>query len=67
MLTHPPYGLRGRGGLAAMNDAPVLLQRMDDGIAVVRLNRPDKRNALDSAALAAFNDLLATTAKHGRK
>jgi enoyl-CoA hydratase/carnithine racemase len=41
-----------------MADVPVLLQRIDEGIAVVRLNRPDKRNALDSAALQLLNDLL---------
>jgi enoyl-CoA hydratase/carnithine racemase len=41
-----------------MADAPVLLQRIDDGIAVVRLNRPDKRNALDSATLQLLNDIL---------
>ena len=37
--------------------SPVLHER-DDGIAIVRLNRPDKRNALDSATLAVLNDLL---------
>jgi enoyl-CoA hydratase/carnithine racemase len=41
-----------------MSDDPVLLERLDDQIAVVRLNRPTKRNALDSASLAALNDLL---------
>jgi enoyl-CoA hydratase/carnithine racemase len=41
-----------------MTDAPVLLDRRDDGIAVLRLNRPDKRNALDSHSLAAFNEHL---------
>jgi enoyl-CoA hydratase/carnithine racemase len=41
-----------------MSDAPVLLQRLDDGIAVVRLNRPDKRNALDSPTLTLLDDLL---------
>jgi enoyl-CoA hydratase/carnithine racemase len=41
-----------------MSDVPVLLQRIDDGIAVVRLNRPDKRNALDSATLQLLNDIL---------
>jgi enoyl-CoA hydratase/carnithine racemase len=41
-----------------MTDAPVLLDRLDDAIAVVRLNRPAKRNALDSVTLAAFNELL---------
>jgi enoyl-CoA hydratase/carnithine racemase len=39
-------------------DAPVLLQRLDDGIAVIRLNRPDKRNALDSASLTVLNGRL---------
>jgi enoyl-CoA hydratase/carnithine racemase len=41
-----------------MTDDPVLLDRPEDGIAVVRLNRPDKRNALDTAALARLNDVL---------
>jgi enoyl-CoA hydratase/carnithine racemase len=37
---------------------PVLLERLDDAIAVVRLNRPDRRNALDTASLAALNSTL---------
>ncbi len=41
-----------------MSDDPVLLDRLEDGIAIVRLNRPDKRNALDSASLARLNDVL---------
>jgi enoyl-CoA hydratase/carnithine racemase len=41
-----------------MTDAPVLLQRSVDGVAVVRLNRPDKRNALDSRTLAMLNGVL---------
>ncbi|MDT4922204.1 MAG: hypothetical protein QOI15_3106 [Pseudonocardiales bacterium] len=41
-----------------MTDTPVLLDRLDDAIAVVRLNRPGKRNALDSPTLAALNDVL---------
>jgi enoyl-CoA hydratase/carnithine racemase len=41
-----------------MADVPVLLQRTDDGIAVVRLNRPEKRNALDSGTLQLLNDIL---------
>ena len=41
-----------------MADAPVLLQRLEDGIAILRLNRPEKRNALDSASLALLNALL---------
>ena len=41
-----------------MTDAPVLLQRSEDGVAVVRLNRPDKRNALDSPTLAMLNGVL---------
>ena len=41
-----------------MTDAPVLLERRDDDIAILRLNRPDKRNALDSHSLEAFNAYL---------
>jgi enoyl-CoA hydratase/carnithine racemase len=41
-----------------MTDAPVLHERRVDGVSVVRLNRPDKRNALDSATLALLNDAL---------
>lgn len=41
-----------------MSDAPVQYGRRDDDIAVVRLDRPDKRNALDSVTLAALNDVL---------
>jgi enoyl-CoA hydratase/carnithine racemase len=41
-----------------MADAPVLLARVPDGIAVLRLNRPDKRNALDSGSLELVNTLL---------
>lgn len=41
-----------------MTDVPVLLQRVEGGIAIIRLNRPDKRNALDSATLQLLNDLL---------
>jgi enoyl-CoA hydratase/carnithine racemase len=38
-----------------MTNAPVLLERREDGIAVLRLNRPDKRNALDSQSLELLN------------
>jgi enoyl-CoA hydratase/carnithine racemase len=41
-----------------VTDAPVLLERLEDSIAVVRLNRPAKRNALDSASLDALNAML---------
>jgi len=44
---------------------PVLLERPADGVAVVRLNRPDKRNALDSAALALLNRTLDGLAADG--
>lgn len=36
----------------------MLRDRIEDGIEVVRLNRPAKRNALDSATLAVLNDVL---------
>jgi enoyl-CoA hydratase/carnithine racemase len=41
-----------------MTQAPVLQERLDEAITVVRLNRPDKRNALDTHTLAVFNELL---------
>jgi enoyl-CoA hydratase/carnithine racemase len=41
-----------------MTDAPVLDEHLGDGVAVLRLNRPEKRNALDSRTLALLNDRL---------
>ena len=41
-----------------MTETPVLRERVADGVAIVRLNRPAKRNALDTAALALLNDTL---------
>jgi enoyl-CoA hydratase/carnithine racemase len=41
--------------------APVLLERAES-VAVVRLNRPEKRNALDTAALDLLNGMLAQLA-----
>ena len=45
-----------------MTELPVLRERLDvtdgGGIEIVRLNRPGKRNALDSATLALLNDTL---------
>ena len=41
-----------------MTDAPVLSERADSAIAIVRLNRPDKRNALDSKTLTLLNGVL---------
>ena len=36
----------------------MLTERAADGVAIVRLNRPAKRNALDTASLARLNDTL---------
>lgn len=41
-----------------MDEDPVLHERLEDGIEIVRLNRPSKLNALDSATLARFVELL---------
>jgi enoyl-CoA hydratase/carnithine racemase len=41
-----------------MTDAPLLDEHLGDGVAVLRLNRPEKRNALDSRTLALLNDRL---------
>ena len=38
---------------------PVLLYEVEDGVATLTLNRPDKRNALDGALVAALKDALA--------
>jgi enoyl-CoA hydratase/carnithine racemase len=56
-----PIRCGGLAGVTRPAAAPVLLERRGD-IAIVRLNRPDKRNALDSTTLAAFNSALADLA-----
>ena len=40
------------------SSAPVLFEVIDDHIAVVRFNRPQARNAVDSATASALNDLV---------
>lgn len=40
----------------------LLRERLPDGIEILRLNRPEKRNALDSATIRRFNDALAELA-----
>ncbi len=45
---------RAAGGSAAAAAAPVLLERSGNGIAVVRLNRADRRNAMTTAMTAAW-------------
>jgi enoyl-CoA hydratase/carnithine racemase len=47
-----------------MSDA-VLVERPAEGVTVLRLNRPEKRNALDSATLTEFNERLAELAEDG--
>lgn len=42
--------------------AAVLTELRSDGIAVIRLNRPEKRNALDTATLSALNRALSDLA-----
>ena len=39
-------------------ESPVLRERRADGVEILRLNRPDKRNALDSESLALFTAAL---------
>ncbi|WP_375476935.1 enoyl-CoA hydratase/isomerase family protein [uncultured Jatrophihabitans sp.] len=41
-----------------MSSSGVQSERLDDGIAVIRLDRPAKRNALDTATLGTLNDTL---------
>ncbi len=43
-----------------MADDPVLLDVSPEGLAVVRLNRPDKRNAFDEAVIAGLADAFET-------
>ena len=42
--------------------APLVRERLDDGIEVLRLDRPERRNAMDSALLAELNGALAQLA-----
>jgi enoyl-CoA hydratase/carnithine racemase len=42
--------------------APILLREDNDGVSVLTLNRPDARNALSAALLAALSDALAAIA-----
>jgi enoyl-CoA hydratase/carnithine racemase len=39
--------------------SPLLRERRDDGVEILRINRPDKRNALDTATLDLINAALA--------
>lgn len=50
--------------LSATNDTqPVLLERHPDGVACLIINRPERRNALNSAAMTAFAQGIAALAK----
>jgi len=49
-------------GQERVNLEPVLLERHSDGIALLRLNRPERRNSLSRAALAALDAALAAIA-----
>ena len=53
-----PEGVRPSGTVccvsAAPSDQPVLLVNVDDGVAIVTLNRPEARNALNAELAAAF-------------
>lgn len=50
-------GRPASGGLVGMTESPVVRDRLGD-VEIIRLNRPEKRNALDSASLALLNDAL---------
>lgn len=49
-----------------MPTTSLLRERRDDGVAVIRLNRPEVRNALDTATIEALLDALAETAADER-
>jgi methylglutaconyl-CoA hydratase len=44
----------------SLEPAPVLLNVSDEGVAVLTLNRPDKRNAFDEVMIAELSDALET-------
>lgn len=48
--------------MAGEPESPVLLEDLDDGIAVIRLNRPARLNALTREMVAELNETLATMA-----
>ncbi len=57
-MRRPSYSCRDTEMEAAVSESSSLSIELTDGIAVLTLDRPDKRNAVDGPLIAAIEDFL---------
>ncbi len=57
-MRRPSYSCRDTELEAAVSESSSLSMELTDGIAVLTLDRPDKRNAVDGPLIAAIEDFL---------
>ena len=57
-MRRPSYSCRDTEMEAAVSESSSLSMELTDGIAVLTLDRPDKRNAVDGPLIAAIEDFL---------
>ncbi len=57
-MRRPSYSCRDTELEAAVSESSSLSMELTDGIAILTLDRPDKRNAVDGPLIAAIEDFL---------
>ncbi len=57
-MRRPSYSCRDTELEAAVSESSSLSMELTDGIAVLTLDRPDKRNAVDGPLITAIEDFL---------
>ena len=62
-MHRPGYSCREIGLEANVSDSPSLSIAVSDGVAVLTLDRADKRNAIDGALIAAIEGFFAAPPK----